>query len=176
MQLKIKLTRSNKTQQVTLTTSSNGNTVLTGTCVGASDYQLNVSNGGIVDVSEMAIGAIVNLVFRPQDADTVAKHVADGYRIHGNGSPFITMVIECQTKKPSAEGNIIIMGNDIASIDYEAWNDDTFVNEEELDTLFSKKAGTKGANGAAREVSAPEVSAPEAGVPNWFNRKVTLQH
>ena len=172
MKLRIKLTRSNKTQQVTLTTSSNGNTVLTGTCVGASDYKLNLSNGNLVDVSEMAIGLTVNLVFKPQDADTVAKHVADGYRIHGNGSPYITMVIECKTKKPSAGGNIIIMGNDIiASIDYEAWNDDTFVHEEELDMLFSKKAETKGANGAAREVSAPE-----AGVPSWFNRKVTLQH
>jgi hypothetical protein len=172
MKLRIKLTRSNETQQVTLTTSpKNGNTVLTGTVVGASDYQLNV-NGNLVDVSELAIGLTVNLVFRPQDTDTIAKHVADGYRIHGNGSPFITMVIECQTKKPAAGGNIIIMGDDIASIDYEAWNDDTFVNENELDMLFSKKAGTKGAgaNGAAREVSTPEAS-----VPSWFNRKVTLQ-
>ena len=172
MKLRIKLTRSNKTQQVTLTTSpKNGNTVLTGTCVGASDYQLNLSNGSFVDASELAIGLTVNLVFRPQDTDTIAKHVADGYRIHGNGSPFITMVIECQTKKPAADGNIIIMGDDIASIDYEAWNDDTFVTEDELDMLFSKKAGTKGAganggaNGAAREVSAP----------SWFNRKVILQ-
>lgn len=172
MKLRIKLTRSSKTQQVTLTTSSNGNTVLTGTCVGASDYQLNLSNGNLVDVSEMAIGVTVNLVFKPQDTDTIAKHVAEGYRIHGNGSPYIAMVIECQTKKPSAEGNIIIMGNDITSIDYEAWNDDTFVHEDELDTLFSKKAGTKGANGAAREVSAPEAGVPS---PSWSNRKVTLQ-
>ena len=171
MKLRIKLTRSNKTQQVTLTTSPKGNTVLTGTVVEASDYQLNV-NGNLVDVSELAVGLTVNLVFKPQDTDTIAKHVADGYRIHGNGSPFITMVIECQTKKPAAGGNIIIMGDDIASIDYEAWNDDTFVNENELDMLFSKKAGTKGAgaNGAAREVSTPEAS-----VPSWFNRKVTLQ-
>ena len=171
MKLRIKLTRSNKTQQVTLTTSPKGNTVLTGTVVEASDYQLNV-NGNLVDVSELAVGLTVNLVFKPQDTDTIAKHVADGYRIHGNGSPFITMVIDCKTKKPAAGGNIIIMGDDIASIDYEAWNDDTFVNENELDMLFSKKAGTKGAgaNGAAREVSTPEAS-----VPSWFNRKVTLQ-
>jgi hypothetical protein len=170
MKLRIKLTRSNKTQQVTFTTSpKNGNTVLTGTVVGASDYQLNV-NGNLVDVSELAIGLTVNLVFRPQDTDTIAKHVADGYRIHGNGSPFITMVIECQTKKPAAGGNIIIMGDDIASIDYEAWNDDTFVNENELDMLFQKGAETKGASGAAREASAPT-----SGAPNWFNRKVTLQ-
>jgi hypothetical protein len=170
MKLRIKLTRSNKTQQVRLTTSpKNGNTVLTGTVVGASDYQLNV-NGNLVDVSELAIGLTVNLVFRPQDTDTIAKHVADGYRIHGNGSPFITMVIECQTKKPAAGGNIIIMGDDIESIDYEAWNDDTFVNEDELDMLFNKKAETKGASGAAREASAPT-----SGAPNWFNRKVTLQ-
>jgi hypothetical protein len=170
MKLRIKLTRSNKTQQVRLTTSpKNGNTVLTGTVVGASDYQLNV-NGNLVDVSELAIGLTVNLVFRPQDTDTIAKHVADGYRIHGNGSPFITMVIECQTKKPAAGGNIIIMGDDIASIDYEAWNDDTFVNEDELDMLFNKKAETKGASGAAREASAPT-----SGAPNWFSRKVSLQ-
>jgi hypothetical protein len=169
MKLRIKLTRSNKTQQVRLTTSpKNGNTVLTGTVVGASDYQLNV-NGNLVDVSELAIGLTVNLVFRPQDTDTIAKHVADGYRIHGNGSPFITMVIECQTKKPAAGGNIIIMGDDIASIDYEAWNDDTFVNEDELDMLFNKKAETKGASGAAREASAPT-----SGAPNWFSRKVSL--
>jgi hypothetical protein len=172
MKLRIKLTRSNKTQQVTLTTSPKGNTVLTGTVVEASDYQLNV-NGNLVDVSELAVGLTVNLVFKPQDTDTIAKHVADGYRIHGNGSPFITMVIDCKTKKPAAGGNIIIMGDDIASIDYEAWNDDTFVNENELDMLFSKKAGTKGAgaNGAAREVSTPEAS-----VPSWFNRKVTHQY
>lgn len=173
MKLRIKLTRSNKTQQVTLTTSpKNGNTVLTGTCVGASDYRLNLSNGSFVDASELAIGLTVNLVFKPQDTDTIAKHVADGYSIHGNGSPFITMVIECKTKKPAADGNIIIMGDDIASINYEAWNDDTFVHEDEIEMLFSKKAGTKGAgaNEAAREVSAPEAS-----VPSWFNRKVTLQ-
>jgi hypothetical protein len=170
MKLRIKLTRSNKTQQVTFTTSpKNGNTVLTGTVVGASDYQLNV-NGNLVDVSELAIGLTVNLVFRPQDTDTIAKHVADGYRIHGNGSPFVTMVIDCKTKKPAAGGNIIIMGDDIASIDYEAWNDDTFVNEDELDMLFQKGAETKGASGAAREASAPT-----SGAPNWFNRKVTLQ-
>lgn len=172
MKLRIKLTRSNKTQQVTLTTSpKNGNTVLTGTVVGASDYQLNV-NGNLVDASELAVGLTVNLVFKPQDTDTIAKHVADGYRIHGNGSPFITMVIDCKTKKPAAGGNIIIMGDDIASIDYEAWNDDTFVNENELDMLFQKGAENKGAgaNGAAREVSTPEAS-----VPSWFNRKVTLQ-
>jgi hypothetical protein len=170
MKLRIKLTRSNKTQQVTFTTSpKNGNTVLTGTVVGASDYQLNV-NGNLVDVSELAIGLTVNLVFRPQDTDTIAKRVADGYRIHGNGSPFITMVIECQTKKPAAGGNIIIMGDDIASIDYEAWNDDTFVNEDELDMLFQKGAETKGASGAAREASAPT-----SGAPNWFSRKVSLQ-
>ena len=169
MKLRIKLTRSNKTQQVTLTTSPKGNTVLTGTVVGASDYQLNV-NGNLVDVSELAVRLTVNLVFRPQDTDTIAKHVADGYRIHGNGSPFITMVIECQTKKPAAGGNIIIMGDDIASINYEAWNDDTFVNEDELDMLFQKGAETKGASGAAREASAPT-----SGAPNWFSRKVTLQ-
>jgi hypothetical protein len=80
------------------------------------------------------------------------------------------MVIECQTKKPAAGGNIIIMGDDIASIDYEAWNDDTFVNERELDMLFNKEAETKGASGAAREASAPT-----SGAPNWFSRKVTLQ-
>jgi hypothetical protein len=169
MKLRIKLTRSNKTQQVRLTTSpKNGNTVLTGTVVGASDYQLNV-NGNLVDVSELAIGLTVNLVFRPQDTDTIAKHVANGYRIHGNGSPFITMVIECQTKKPTAEGNLIIMMADITSVNYEAMNDDT-VNEDELDMLFNKKAETKGASGAAREASAPT-----SGAPNWFNRKVTLQ-
>ncbi|MCA2633355.1 MAG: hypothetical protein IM507_13480, partial [Microcystis sp. M20BS1] len=112
----------------------------------------------------------VNLVIRPQDTDTIAEHVAVGYRIHGNGSPFITMVIECQTKKPAAGGNIIIMGDDIASIDYEAWNDDTFVNERELDMLFNKETKTKGASGAAREASAPT-----SGAPNWFSRKVTLQ-
>ena len=170
MKLRIKLTRSNKTQQVRLTTSpKNGNTVLTGTVVEASDYQLNV-NGNLVDVSELAVRLTVNLVFRPQDTDTIAKHVADGYRIHGNGSPFITMVIECQTKKPAAGGNIIIMGDDIVSIDYEAWNDDTFVNEDELDMLFQKGAGTKGASGAAREASAPT-----SGATSWFSRKVTLQ-
>ena len=170
MKLRIKLTRSNKTQQVTLTTSpKNGNTVLTGTVVGASDYQLNV-NGNLVDVSELAIGLTVNLVFRPEDTDTIAKHVADGYHIHGNGSPFITMVVDCKTKKPAANGNIIIMGDDIASIDYEAWNDDTFVTENEIDMLFNKKAETKGASGAAREASAPT-----SGAPNCFNRKVTLQ-
>jgi hypothetical protein len=168
MKLRIKLTRSNKTQQVTLTTSPKGNTVLTGTVVEASDYQLNV-NGNLVDVSELAVGLTVNLVFKPQDTDTIAKHVADGYRIHGNGSPFVTMVIDCKTKKPAAGGNIIIMGDDIASIDYEAWNDDTFVNEDELDMLFNKKAETKGASGAAREASAPT-----SGAPNWFNRKVSL--
>jgi hypothetical protein len=170
MKLRIKLTRSNATRQVTLTTSpKNGNTVLTGTVVEASDYQLNV-NGNLVDVSELAIGLTVNLVFRPQDTDTIAKHVADGYRIHGNGSPFITMVIDCKTKKPAAGGNIIIMGDDIASIDYEAWNDDTFVNEDELDMLFQKGAETKGASGAAREASVPT-----SGAPNWFSRKVSLQ-
>ena len=170
MKLRIKLTRSNKTQQVTFTTSpKNGNTVLTGTVVEASDYQLNV-NDNLVDVSELAVGLTVNLVFKPQDTDTIAKHVADGYRIHGNGSPFITMVVDCKTKKPAAGGNIIIMGDDIASIDYEAWNDDTFVNENELDMLFQKGAETKGASGAAREASAPT-----SGAPNWFSRKVTLQ-
>jgi len=171
MKLRIKLTRSNNTQRVTLTTSpKNGNTVLTGTVVGASDYQLNLSNGSIVDVSELAVGLTVNLVFKPQDTDTIAKHIADGYRIHGNGSPFITMVVDCKTKKPAAGGNIIIMGDDIASIDYEAWNDDTFVNEDELDMLFQKGAENKGASGAAREASAPA-----SGVTSWFNRKVTLQ-
>ena len=170
MKLRIKLTRSNKTQQVTFTTSpKNGNTVLTGTVVEASDYQLNV-NGNLVDVSELAVGLTVNLVFKPQDTDTIAKHVADGYRIHGNGSPFITMVIDCKTKKPAAGGNIIIMEDDIVSIDYEAWNDDTFVNEDELDMLFQKGAENKGASGAAREASAPT-----SGAPNWFSRKVTLQ-
>jgi hypothetical protein len=168
MKLRIKLTRSNKTQQVTLTTSPKGNTVLTGTVVEASDYQLNV-NDNLVDVSELAVGLTVNLVFKPQDTDTIAKHVADGYRIHGNGSPFITMVIDCKTKKPAAGGNIIIMGDDIASIDYEAWNDNTFVNENELDMLFQKGAGTKGASGAAREASVPT-----SGAPNWFSRKVSL--
>ena len=168
MKLRIKLTRSNKTQQVTLTTSpKNGNTVLTGTVVGASDYQLNLSNGSIVDVNELAIGLTVNLVF--PHSDYIAKSVADGYRIHGNGSPFITMVVDCKTKTPAAGGNIIIMGDDIASIDYEAWNDDTFVNEDELDMLFQKGAENKGASGAAREASAPT-----SGAPNCFNR-VTLQ-
>jgi hypothetical protein len=82
------------------------------------------------------------------------------------------MVIECKTKKPTAEGNLIIMMADITSVNYEAMNNDTLVTEDELDMLFNKKAGTKGAgaNGAAREVSTPEAS-----VPSWFNRKVTLQ-
>jgi hypothetical protein len=55
------------------------------------------------------------------------------------------------------------MEDDIDSVYYEAWsNDDTFVNEGEIEMLFNKKAGTKGASGA--------------GVLSWFNRKVTHQY
>jgi hypothetical protein len=155
MKLRIKLTRSNETKQVTFTTSRSGNAVLTGTCVEAQDYHLKLANGRSIDVSERATGLTVNLVF--PHSNYIAKDIADGYKMYGNNSPFIVMVIECKTKKPTAEGNIIIMEDDIDSVYYEAWSsDDTLVNEEEINRLFNKKAGTKGASGAAYEASAPD--------------------
>jgi hypothetical protein len=168
MKLKIKLTRKTSNKQVTFTFTEKGNAVLTGTCVGASDYHLKLA-GGPVDVSHLADGLTVNIVFPPRDAQSAVESIASAYEEYGNGSPFITMVIECKTKKPTAEGNLIIMMTDITSISYEAMDDD-IVTEDELDMLFSKKGTKAGANGAAREVSAPG-----AGVPSWFNRKVTLQ-
>ena len=169
MKLKIKLTRKTSNKQVTFTFTEKGNAVLTGTCVGASDYHLKLANGGSVDASDLAVGLTVNVVFSSRDAQSAVESIASAYEEYGNGSPFITMVIECKTKKPTAEGNLIIMMADITSVNYEAMNDDT-VNEDELDMLFNKKAGTKGASGAAREASAPT-----SGAPNWFSRKVTLQ-
>lgn len=174
MKLRVKLTRSNTTKQVTFTTSRSGNAVLTGTCVGADDYQLNLLNGGYVDVSELAVGLTVNLVFR--HSSVAAEDVALAYSKYGNGSPFIVMVVECRTKKPTAEGNIIIMEEDIISIDYETYESDaTITNEDELNALFKKGAGASvvplmGGNRAASEASTPGV-----GAPSYFNRKVTLQ-
>ena len=154
MKLRIKLTRSNATKQVTFKTSPRGNAVLTGTCVGAQDYRLKLADGRSIDVSERATGLTVNLVF--PHSNYIAQDIADGYKTYGNNSPFIVMVVNCQTKKPTAEGNIIIMEDDIDSVYYEAWSsDDTLVNEEEIEMLFNKKAGTKGASGAAYEASAP---------------------
>ena len=164
MKLRIKLTRSNETKQVTFKTSRSGNAVLTGTCVGAQDYYLKLEDGRSIDVSERATGLTVNLVF--PHSNYITKSVADGYKMYGDDSPFITMVIECKPKEPT-EGNIIIMEDDIDSVYYEAWsNDDTFVNEGEIEMLFNKKAGTKGTSGEAYE----------AGVLSWFNRKVTHQY
>ena len=176
MKLRVKLTRSNTTKQVTFTTSRSGNAVLTGTCVGADDYQLNLLNGGYVDVSELAVGLTVNLVFRHSEA--AAGDVALAYSKYGNGSPFIVMVVECRTKKPTAEGNIIIMEDDIISADYETYESDTTItNEDELNALFKKGAGASlveaplmGGNRAASEASTPGV-----GAPSYFNRKVILQ-
>ncbi len=154
MKLKIKLTRSNATKQVTFKTSRNNNAVLTGTCVEAQDYYLKLADGRSIDVSERATGLVVNLVF--PHSNYIAKNIADGYKMYGNNSPFIVMVVECQTKKPTAEGNIIIMEDDIDSVYYEAWSsDDTLVNEEEINMLFNKKAGTKGASEAAYGASTP---------------------
>lgn len=177
MKLRVKLTRSNATKQVTFTTSRSGNAVLTGTCVGADDYQLNLLNGGYVDVSELAVGLTVNLVFR-HSAEDAAGDVALAYSKYGNGSPFIVMVVECRTKKPTAEGNIIIMEEDIISIDYETYESDTTItNEDELNALFKKGAGASLVEaplmGGSRAAS--EASAPGVGVPSWSNRKVTLQ-
>jgi hypothetical protein len=164
MKLRIKLTRSNETKQVTFKTNRSGNAVLTGTCVGAQDYYLKLEDGRSIDVSERATGLTVNLVF--PHSNYITKSIADGYKMYGDDSPFITMVIECKPKEPT-EGNIIIMEDDIDSVYYEAWsNDDTFVNEGEIEMLFNKKAGTKGASGEAYE----------AGVLSWFNRKVTHQY
>jgi hypothetical protein len=168
MKLKIKLTRKTSNKQVTFTFTEKGNAVLTGTCVGASDYHLKLA-GGPVDVSHLAVGLTVNVVFSSHDAQSVNESIASAYEEYGNGSPFITMVIECKTKKPTAGGNIIIMMADIRSVSYEAMDDDTFVNEGEIEMLFNKKAETKGASGAAREASAPT-----SGAPICFNR-VTLQ-
>lgn len=177
MKLRVKLTRSNATKQVTFTTSRSGNAVLTGTCVGADDYQLNLLNGGYVDVSELAVGLTVNIVFRhSSNAEAAAVDVALAYSKYGDESPFIVMVVECRTKKPTAEGNIIIMEEDIISIDYETYESDTTItNEDELNALFKKGAGASvvplmGGNRAASEASTPGV-----GAPSYFNRKVTLQ-
>ena len=170
MKLKIKLTRSNATKQVTFTTSRSGNGVLTGTCVGATDYQLKLSNGSSVDVSELAVGLTVNLVVTHSSVEGATRSVASAYSKYGDGSPFITMVIECRTKKPTAEGNIIIMEEDVISINYETYeSDSTIMNEDELNALFKKGAGAPlmGGSRAASEASAPEVGAP-------INRKVTL--
>lgn len=176
MKLRVKLTRSNATKQVTFTTSRSGNAVLTGTCVGADDYQLNLLNGGYVDVSELAVGLTVNLVFRHSSAEAAAEDVALAYSKYGNG-PFIVMVVECRTKKPAAGGNIIIMEEDIISIDYETYESDTTITNEDVDALFKKGAGASlveaplmGGSQAASEASTPGV-----GVPSYFNRKVTLQ-
>ena len=172
MKLRVKLTRSNTTKQVTFTTSRSGNAVLTGTCVGADDYQLNLLNGGYVDVSELAVGLTVNLVFRHSSAEAAAEDVALAYSKYGNG-PFIVMVVECRTKKPTAEGNIIIMEEDIISIDYETYESDaTITNEDELNALFKKGAGAPLMGGSR---AASEASAPGVGAPSCFNRKVILQ-
>ena len=173
MKLRVKLTRSNATKQVVFTTSRNGNTVLTGTCVGADDYQLNLLNGGYVDVSELAVGLTVNIVFHHSSAEAAAGDVALAYIKYGNGSPFIVMVVECRTKKPTAEGNIIIMEEDIISIDYETYESDTTItNEDELNALFKKGAGAPLMGGSR---AASEASAPGVGAPSCFNRKVILQ-
>ena len=172
MKLRVKLTRSNTTKQVTFTTSRSGNAVLTGTCAGADDYQLNLLNGGYVDVSELAVGLTVNLVFRHSSAEAAAEDVALAYSKYGNG-PFIVMVVECRTKKPTAEGNIIIMEEDIISIDYETYESDaTITNEDELNALFKKGAGAPLMGGSR---AASEASAPGVGAPSCFNRKVILQ-
>lgn len=178
MKLRVKLTRSNATKQVVFTTSRNGNTVLTGTCVGADDYQLNLLNGGYVDVSELAVGLTVNIVFHHSSAEAAAGDVALAYSKYGNGSPFIVMVVECRTKKPTAEGNIIIMEEDIISIDYETYESDTTItNEDELNALFKKGAGASlvGAPLMGGSRAASEASAPGVGAPSCFNRKVILQ-
>ncbi|BAF36145.1 hypothetical protein [Microcystis phage LMM01] len=173
MKLRVKLTRSNTTKQVTFTTSRSGNAVLTGTCAGADDYQLNLLNGGYADVSELAVGLTVNLVFRHSSAEAAAGEVALAYSKYGNGSPFIVMVVECRTKKPTAEGNIIIMEEDIISIDYETYESDaTITNEDELNALFKKGAGAPLMGGSR---AASEASAPGVGAPSCFNRKVILQ-
>ena len=175
MKLRVKLTRSNATKQVTFTTSRNGNTVLTGTCVGADDYQLNLLNGGYVDVSELAVGLTVNLVFHHSSAEAAAEDVALAYSKYGNG-PFIVMVVECRTKKPAAGGNIIIMEEDIISIDYETYESDTTItNEDELNALFKKGAGASVAPLMGGSRAASEASAPGVGAPSCFNRKVILQ-
>lgn len=173
MKLRVKLTRSNTTKQVTFTTSRSGNAVLTGTCVGADDYQLNLLNGGYVDVSELAVGLTVNLVFR--HSSVAAGDVALAYSKYGNGSPFIVMVVECRTKKPTAEGNIIIMEEDTISIDYETYESDaTITNEDELNALFKKGAGASEAPLMGGSQAASEASAPGVGA-GYFNRKVILQ-
>lgn len=173
MKLRVKLTRSNATKQVTFTTSRSGNTVLTGTCVGADDYQLNLSNGGSVDVSELAVGLTVNLVFRHSSAEAAAEDVALAYSKYGDRSPFIVMVVECRTKKPTAEGNIIIMEDDIISANYETYESDTTItNEDELNALFKKGVGAPLMGGSR---AASEASAPGVGAPSYFNRKVILQ-
>jgi hypothetical protein len=135
MKLRIKLTRSSETKQVTFTT--NRSNVLTGTCVGAQDYYLELANGRPIDISELAIGMIVNLVF--PHSNYIAKSVADGYKMYGDDNPFITMVIECKIKEPTAEDNIIIMEDDIDSVYYEACSsDDTLMNEGDINILFQK--------------------------------------
>jgi hypothetical protein len=135
MKLRIKLTRSSETKQVTFTT--NRSNVLTGTCVGAQDYYLELANGRSIDISELAIGMIVNLVF--PHSNYIAKSVADGYKMYGDDNPFITMVIECKIKEPTAEDNIIIMEDDIDSVYYEACSsDDTLMNEGDINILFQK--------------------------------------
>jgi hypothetical protein len=111
--------------------------VLTGTCVGAQDYYLELANGRSIDISELAIGMIVNLVF--PHSNYIAKSVADGYKMYGDDNPFITMVIECKIKEPTAEDNIIIMEDDIDSVYYEACSsDDTLMNEGDINILFQK--------------------------------------
>jgi hypothetical protein len=178
MKLRIKLTRSNATKQVTFTTSRNGNAVLTGTCVGAQDYQLKLSNGGYVDASELAVDLTVNLVISHNSAKDAAEDVARAYSKYGNGSPFIVMVVESLTKKPTAEGNIIIMENDVISIEYESYESDTTItSEDELKALFKKGVGASsvGAPVTGGNRAACEASTPEVRVPSYFNRKVTLQ-
>jgi hypothetical protein len=138
---------------------------------------LNLLNGGYVDVSELAIGLTVNLVFRPSSAEAAAGDVALAYSEYGNKSPFIVMVVECRTKKPMAEGNIIIMEEDIISIDYETYESDTTITNEDVDALFKKGAGASLVEaplmGGSRAAS--EASTPGVGAPSYFNRKVTLQ-
>ena len=83
------------------------------------------------------------------------------------------MVVECRTKKPTAEGNIIIMEEDIISIDYETYESDaTITNEDELNALFKKGVGAPLMGGSQ---AASEASAPGVGAPSYFNRKVILQ-
>jgi hypothetical protein len=137
MKLRIKLTRSSETKQVTFTTNRSGNAVLTGTCVGAQDYYLELANGRSINISELAIGMIVNLVF--PHSNYIAKSIAGGYKMYGNDNPFITMVIECKIKEPTAEDNIIIMEDDIDSVYYEACSsDDTLIHEGDINVLFQK--------------------------------------